>query len=76
MEDLDLVRRLNKIGSITIVDAHVITSARRWDQMGILKTTIINQVAVAAYFAGISPARIARFYQRDLSDNKQRDETL
>jgi len=76
MEDLDLVRRLNKIGKVVIVDAHVVTSARRWRQIGLLKTTMINQVAVAAYFAGVSPERIARFYQRDLSDIQQTDETL
>jgi len=76
MEDLDLVRRLNKIGKIEIVDAHVVTSARRWDRIGVLRTTLINQLAVTAYLAGISPQRIARFYQRDLSDNQQTDETL
>jgi rSAM/selenodomain-associated transferase 2 len=65
MEDLDLVRRLGKVGRIAIVNASVVTSARRWNQVGILKTTLINQIAVASYFAGVSPARIACFYRRN-----------
>ncbi len=63
MEDLDLVRRLGRLGRIVIVSACVVTSARRWRQVGILKTTLINQLAIIAYFAGIAPTRIADFYR-------------
>ena len=64
MEDLDLVRRVGKLGRIKIVDASVVTSARRWNRVGILQTTLINQIAVAAYLAGVSPARISAWYRR------------
>ncbi|MBW4658206.1 MAG: TIGR04283 family arsenosugar biosynthesis glycosyltransferase [Drouetiella hepatica Uher 2000/2452] len=62
MEDFELVRRLQKLGKIAIVSAPVLTSDRRWQKLGILKTTLINQVAVIAYFLGVSPDRIARWY--------------
>jgi rSAM/selenodomain-associated transferase 2 len=67
MEDLELVRRLKRIGRIEVVQASVLTSARRWNQFGILKTTVINQVAIAAYLAGVSSDRIAAFYHRTRS---------
>ena len=65
MEDLDLILRLRRMGKIVILRAAVETSPRRWSQLGVLKTTLINQVALAAYLSGISPDRIARFYRRE-----------
>jgi rSAM/selenodomain-associated transferase 2 len=67
MEDLDLVRRLGKLGRIVVVNAPVVTSARRWNQVGIFKTTLINQIAVAAYCLGVSRSRISAFYRKDHS---------
>jgi uncharacterized protein len=64
MEDFVLVRRLQSLGKIAIVSQPVITSARRWQKLGIFKTTLINQLVIAAYFLGISPDRIARWYRQ------------
>ncbi|WP_416674782.1 TIGR04283 family arsenosugar biosynthesis glycosyltransferase [Egbenema bharatensis] len=64
MEDFIFIRRLQKLGKIAIVPAPVTTSARRWQKLGILQTTLINQLAIVAYFSGISPERIARWYRR------------
>jgi len=63
MEDFDLVRRLQKLGKIAIVPAPVLTSDRRWQKLGIFQTTVMNQGAIVAYFLGVSPARIARWYR-------------
>lgn len=62
MEDFELMRRLKKIGRIKIVPEYVTTSSRRQEKIGLLKSTLINQVVIAAYLAGISPERIARWY--------------
>ncbi|MCW5212652.1 TIGR04283 family arsenosugar biosynthesis glycosyltransferase, partial [Desulfobulbus sp. TB] len=43
MEDLALVLRLQKLGRIALTQTHVTTSARRWLQHGLIKTTLINQ---------------------------------
>ncbi len=63
MEDFELVRRLQKLGKIAIVSTPVLTSGRRWQKLGIFKTTLMNQGAIIAYFLGISPDRIARWYR-------------
>ncbi|MCP4692804.1 MAG: glycosyltransferase family 2 protein [Desulfobacterales bacterium] len=65
MEDFELIRRLRKKGRIAILPAPVVTSPRRWLNFGILKTTLINQIVIAAYLMGVSPQSIARVYRRE-----------
>lgn len=65
MEDFVFVRRLQTVGKLAIVPRAVMTSARRWHKLGILKTTLINQLVIAAYFLGVSPDRIARWYRKE-----------
>ncbi|HUV77446.1 MAG TPA: TIGR04283 family arsenosugar biosynthesis glycosyltransferase [Desulfobacterales bacterium] len=64
MEDFELIRRLRKKGEIITVSASVLTSSRRWQNFGILKTTLINQLIIIAYYMGIPPDTIARLYRR------------
>ncbi|MBW4514050.1 MAG: TIGR04283 family arsenosugar biosynthesis glycosyltransferase [Timaviella obliquedivisa GSE-PSE-MK23-08B] len=64
MEDFEFIKRLQKLGKIAIAPAAVITSGRRWQRLGVIKTTLINQLVIAAYSLGISPERIARLYRR------------
>ncbi|NEQ72848.1 MAG: glycosyltransferase family 2 protein [Okeania sp. SIO2C9] len=63
MEDFELIRQLKKRGKIAIVPTPVFTSGRRWQKLGILKTTLINQIVIIAYLLGVSPKRLARFYR-------------
>ncbi|MGK7901011.1 MAG: TIGR04283 family arsenosugar biosynthesis glycosyltransferase [Hormoscilla sp.] len=63
MEDVASIRRLQRLGKIAIAPAAVMTSGRRWQKLGILKTTWINQLAIVAYVLGVSPDRIRRWYQ-------------
>ncbi len=65
MEDFELVRRLKKKGRIIVLPASVTTSARRWLRVGVWKTWFVNQAAITAYFCGIAPGTIARFYNRE-----------
>ncbi len=62
MEDFELIQRLRKFGSIITVPARANTSARRWRNLGILRTTLINQAMILGYLIGIPPARLARWY--------------
>lgn len=64
MEDFVFVRMMRRLGKIVHLPAPVITSSRRWKNLGYLKTTIINQLIVAGYLFGIPPARLSRMYQR------------
>lgn len=44
LEDVDLVCRLRKLGPPALVHKPITTSARRWQRLGLLQTTLINQV--------------------------------
>ncbi|MGD2126039.1 MAG: TIGR04283 family arsenosugar biosynthesis glycosyltransferase [Desulfobacteraceae bacterium] len=62
-EDLLLVRRLAKQGRIGIAPAEVITSARRWRTMGMLRTFLTNQVIVIGLVLGVSSHVLASLYR-------------
>ncbi len=67
MEDFEFINRLKRYGKIKILPVSVITSGRRWQQLGILKTTLINQVMILGYYLGISPEKLANFYRQKRS---------
>jgi hypothetical protein len=62
-EDLVFVRLVSKLGRVGIAPADAITSARRWKEVGLLRTTLINQVILAGFALGISPKTLARLYR-------------
>jgi rSAM/selenodomain-associated transferase 2 len=62
MEDFELVRRLKRRGRIEIVEASVQTSPRGWLKGEVLRTTLVNQTVIAAYFIGIPISPIADWY--------------
>jgi uncharacterized radical SAM superfamily Fe-S cluster-containing enzyme len=57
MEDYEFVRRLRRLGKIAIAPAPAITSGRRWQRLGVLRTTLTNRAIILAYHLGISPSR-------------------
>lgn len=63
MEDVELVRRLRRLGRIEILKNPVVTSARRWRELGIARTTAINQLCRLGLAAGVSPERLAKIYR-------------
>lgn len=65
MEDVELVRRLRRLGRIALVSEPVTTSARRWERLGAVRTTLLNQVVIAAFYLGVDPQRIAAWYRRE-----------
>jgi len=62
MEDVDLISRMKKLGSITVLRNKAVTSGRRWVSKGLLRTAAINQMTILMYHLGVSPERLARFY--------------
>ena len=62
LEEIPLLCRLRRLGKICQAPAAVVTSARRWQQLGIVRTTLINQLMLVGYMAGISSQRLARLY--------------
>jgi rSAM/selenodomain-associated transferase 2 len=64
MEDVEIMRRIKKRGDgIVIIGRPVRTSARRWEKEGVLKCTLRNWCLISLYLAGVSPERLAEFYQ-------------
>ncbi|YAI82588.1 MAG: TIGR04283 family arsenosugar biosynthesis glycosyltransferase [cyanobacterium endosymbiont of Rhopalodia sterrenbergii] len=63
MEDFDFIQKLNKRGKIHVLSAKVVTSARRWQKLGVIKTTLINQLIILGYYLRVSPEKLAQWYQ-------------
>jgi len=63
MEDFNFVRRLKRRGRIAIVPSPVLTSARRWMKRGVFRQTLLNQMLICGNLLGVSPDRLARWYE-------------
>ena len=62
MEDVDLISKMKKFGKLVILKEPVITSSRRWEKEGWIKTTLRNQLLLFLFFLGIPPEKLHRFY--------------
>ncbi|MBU1547768.1 MAG: TIGR04283 family arsenosugar biosynthesis glycosyltransferase, partial [Proteobacteria bacterium] len=69
LEDLDLVLRLRKKGRLALLTTTALTSSRRWQRLGFVRTTVVNQMILLGFFFGISPDRLARWYGRGQENN-------
>ncbi len=72
MEDIALGRRLRRAGRMTFIRSGLVTSARRWDANGILKTTLINWWVTVLFFFRVSPQRLRRTHDRWLAGGTPR----
>jgi len=63
MEDFIFVRQAKKRGKIITLKQTVSTSARRWQRLGPVRTTLINQLVILGYYLGIKPKKLAAFYR-------------
>ena len=64
MEDVDLSRRLKWAGKPARRRETVVTSSRRWEERGILRTILLMWTLRFLYWAGVAPSRLARWYER------------
>jgi len=62
LEDLELVLRLRKMGRIALLATPALTSPRRWQRLGLVRTTVMNQLILLGFFCGLSPERLLRWY--------------
>jgi rSAM/selenodomain-associated transferase 2 len=63
MEDIELSRRLRRGGPPACLRARVLTSARRWQAHGVLRTIVLMWRLRLAYALGADPARLAQRYR-------------
>jgi rSAM/selenodomain-associated transferase 2 len=62
LEDVDFLRRLKREGRFRIAPLPVVTSARRFREVGVIRQEILNLGLTALFELGISAERLARFY--------------
>ena len=62
MEDIALCKKLKKISPPACLKAKVITSDRRWEQFGVLKTIVLMWSLRLRYFLGADPQMLAILY--------------
>ncbi|MDV2999663.1 MAG: hypothetical protein N5P05_001269 [Chroococcopsis gigantea SAG 12.99] len=64
MEDFDFIQGVKAKGKIAIVRDRVITSSRRRQKLGVVKTTLINQLIILGYYLKVPPEKLARFSKK------------
>lgn len=62
MEDLVLSQRLKRIARPICLTAQVVTSGRRWERHGVVRTMLMMWRLRLAFFLGADPAALARRY--------------
>jgi rSAM/selenodomain-associated transferase 2 len=62
LEDVEMLRRLRRVGRIAVLSPPVLTSARRFEERGPLRTVATNWLIWALYLLGGNPRRLARLY--------------
>lgn len=62
MEDIALARALKRISPPLCLSARVITSGRRWESRGVVRTILLMWRLRLAYFFGVPPDDLARRY--------------
>jgi len=63
MEDIALSTRLKQIGKPVCLRPPLVTSSRRWESRGILRTILLMWRLRLLYALGADPARLARLYR-------------
>jgi rSAM/selenodomain-associated transferase 2 len=63
MEDFIFIKRAGQEGRITTLPLSVTTSARRWQRMGIIRTTLINQLVILGFYARVPLRKLASLYR-------------
>lgn len=63
MEDIELSRRLSRLGAPACLRARVRTSGRRWEIRGVWRTILLMWRLRWRYWRGASPEQLARAYQ-------------
>ncbi len=64
MEDIEFSTRLKWVGKPARLRGPVIASSRRWEERGILRTILLMWALRFLYWLGVSPDRLARWYDR------------
>ncbi|MFC1603335.1 TIGR04283 family arsenosugar biosynthesis glycosyltransferase, partial [Pseudomonadota bacterium] len=62
MEDIALSKQLKKLAQPLCVRLKLVTSSRRWEKQGILRTIVLMWCLRLGFALGINPKQLARWY--------------
>jgi rSAM/selenodomain-associated transferase 2 len=62
MEDLKFGRKMRREGKVVLLEEYVVTSARRWQKNGVLRTVLLMWWLKILYFFGTSPSSLEDLY--------------
>ncbi len=63
-EDIELSRRLKRMGEVILISPPLVTSARRFKAGGVIRTYLKMASLHILYWAGVSPERLAAWYRK------------
>ena len=63
LEDLLILKRLRRRARYAMIPACAITSARRWEKLGLFRTTMVNWLVILGYTCHIPIPTLANFYR-------------
>jgi rSAM/selenodomain-associated transferase 2 len=62
MEDIALFNAIKRRGRVVVLDERVVVSPRRWLKRGVWRTVLLMYAIRFAYWLGVSPATLKRFF--------------
>jgi rSAM/selenodomain-associated transferase 2 len=62
MEDIAISHRLKRLCRPFCIAVPAVTSGRRWEQKGVIRTILLMWRLRLAFYLGVEPARLARWY--------------
>lgn len=62
MEDIDMVQKIKRVVGFKKLNVPIITSARRFESVGIIKQQLINICLVLLYKCGVKPKVLKKYY--------------
>lgn len=66
MEDIAICKKLKKLGKPVCLKMKVVSSGRRWEKFGLLRTILLMWWLRILFFLGINPAYLSELYSRGI----------
>ncbi len=62
MEDVAICKQARRLARPSIIESAIISSSRRWQEQGIIRTVLLMWSLRFAYWLGVDPVRLHRIY--------------
>ncbi|KAJ8902084.1 hypothetical protein NDN08_006492 [Rhodosorus marinus] len=63
MEDFQMARNAKRLGRVITANESAVTSGRRWEEFGVFRTTVLNQIIVAGFYLGVPAQTLNKWYR-------------